>query len=241
MTDRLALFPLSTVLFPGVVLPLHLFEERYRTLLSDLLDGPEPRRFGVVALEAGRETAGAGEGGETGRGGPGGLVGAGPPAAPLRLAEVGCVAELHEVVPLPDGRYDVVTVGGRRFRLKELDRSRPYLSGEVEFLPEEPGTVGDDLLRRVRRLFHLYRHRLTAAGVDADDPAELPGDPVALSYLVAAATVLDPADKQRLLAAEDAANRLRAERDLLLRETRLLDALPTIPAGQFLDVSYHPN
>ncbi|RFU36884.1 peptidase S16, partial [Actinomadura logoneensis] len=175
--------------------------------------------------------------------GPGGgaPAGGGPAAAPLRLAEVGCVAELHEVVPLPDGRYDVVTVGGRRFRLKELDRSRSYLCGDVEFLPEEPGAAGDDLVRRVRRLFHLYRHRLAAAGVDADDPAELPADPVALSYLVAAATVLDPADKQRLLAAEDAAHRLRAERDLLLRETRLLDALPTLPAGQFLDVSYHPN
>ncbi|RFU37325.1 ATP-dependent protease, partial [Actinomadura logoneensis] len=69
MTDRIALFPLSAVLFPGVVLPLHLFEERYRTLLADLLDGPEPRRFGVVALEVGRETAG-----------PGGTTGAAPPA-----------------------------------------------------------------------------------------------------------------------------------------------------------------
>ncbi|WP_026411485.1 LON peptidase substrate-binding domain-containing protein [Actinomadura oligospora] len=249
MTDRIALFPLSAVLFPGVVLPLHLFEERYRTLLADLMDGPEPRRFGVVALEHGRETAGFGEPGVPGapgppEGGPDGSDapdGIGPPAAPLRLAEIGCVAELHEVVPLPEGRFDVVTVGGRRFRLKELDRSRPYLCGDVEFLPEEPGAAGDDLVRRVRRLFHLYRHRLAAAGADAADPAELPDDPVALSYLVAAATVLDPADKQRLLAAEDAAHRLRAERDLLLRETRLLDALPTVPAGQFLDASVHPN
>ncbi|MFC4907951.1 LON peptidase substrate-binding domain-containing protein [Actinomadura gamaensis] len=242
MTDRIALFPLSAVLFPGVVLPLHLFEDRYRTLLSDLMNGPEPRRFGVVALELGRDTDDFGEAG-------GGSGPAEPPGAPdlpgaavtPRLAEVGCVAELHDVVPLPDGRFDVVTVGGRRFRLKELDRSRPYLRGDVEFLPEEPGDATGGLVRRVRQLFHLYRHRLAAAGAAAGDPGDLPDDPVALSYLVAAATVLDPADKQRLLAAEDAAHRLRAERDLLLRETRLLDALPTVPAGQFLDSSFHPN
>lgn len=246
MTDRIALFPLNAVLFPGVVLPLHLFEDRYLTLMSDLMEGPEPHRFGVVALELGRETGEPGDpdGSAPGPGpgsGPGGSEGPGPPATPLRLAEVGCVAELHEAMKLPDGQYDVVTVGGRRFRLKELDRSRPYLCGDVEFLPEEQGDTGDDLVRRVRQLFHLYRHRLAAAGVDADDPPDLPDDPVELSYLVAAATVLDPADKQRLLAAEDAAHRLRAERDLLLRETRLLDALPTLPAGQFLEASAHPN
>ncbi|MFC5186242.1 LON peptidase substrate-binding domain-containing protein [Actinomadura harenae] len=254
MTDRIALFPLSAVLFPGVVLPLHLFEERYLRMLADLRAGPEPHRFGVVALELGRETAGFGVPGVPGEpGGPGvpaeplasdglsGLGGAGEPPAPLRLAEIGCVADLQEVVPLPEDRYDVVSVGGRRFRLKELDRSGPYLCGDVEYLPEETGAAGADLVRRVRRLFHLYRHRLAAAGADVGDPAELPDDPVALSYLVAAATVLDPADKQRLLAAEDAAHRLRAERDLLLRETRLLDALPTVPAGQFLDASAHPN
>ncbi|MEV5575181.1 LON peptidase substrate-binding domain-containing protein [Spirillospora sp. NPDC052269] len=248
MTDRIALFPLSTVLFPGDVLPLHLFEERYRTLASDLRDGPEPRRFGVVALELGRETAGFGDPGAPGNpegpNGSGGVSGGiGPPTAPVRLAEIGCVAELRKLDELPDGRFDIVTVGGSRFRLKELDRSHPYLCGDVEYLPEEAGAAGDDLVRRVRQLFHLYRHRLAAAGVapGASDPAELPKDPIALSYLVAAATVLDPADKQRLLAAEDAAHRLRAERDLLLRETRLLDALPTVPAGQFLDASAHPN
>lgn len=220
MTERLALFPLGTVLFPGLVLPLHLFEDRYRRLIADLLEQPEPRGFGVVGIELGHE------------------VGDG---AAHRLAEVGCVAELREVTPHPDGRYDIVTVGTRRFRLKELDRSRPYLRGEVEFLPEETGADAATMAARVRRLFRLYRHRLGAAGAGPFERADPPDDPVALSYVIAASLVLDGHDKQRLLECEDAALRLEAERDLLARENRILDVLPMIPAGQFLDGSFTPN
>ncbi|MER7544170.1 LON peptidase substrate-binding domain-containing protein [Spirillospora sp. NPDC127506] len=220
MTERLPLFPLGTVLFPGLVLPLHLFEERYRRLIADLLERPEPRGFGVVGIELGHEV---GEG------------------AAHRLAEIGCVAELREATPHPDGRYDIVTVGTRRFRVKELDRSRPYLRGEVEFLPEEPGAGAERTAARVRRLFRVYRERLGAAGGGAFQDAEPPDDPVALSYAIAAALVLDGHEKQRLLECEDAALRLAAERDLLARENRILNVLPMIPAGQFLDGSFTPN
>lgn len=220
MTERLPLFPLGTVLFPGLVLPLHLFEDRYLRLIADLLDRPEPRGFGVVGIELGHEV------GED---------------SAHRLAEVGCVAELRDARRHPDGRYDVVTVGARRFRLKELDRSRPYLQGEVEFLPEEAGADPAPAALRVRRLFRLYRRRLRAAGAGPVDKTEPPDDPVALSYAIAAALVLDGHDKQRLLECEDAALRLAAERDLLARENRILNVLPMIPAGQFLDGSFHPN
>ncbi|TDC69768.1 peptidase S16 [Actinomadura sp. GC306] len=220
MTERLALFPLGTVLFPGLVLPLHLFEDRYRRLVSDLLDRPEPRGFGVVGIELGHEV---GEG------------------AAHRLAEVGCVAELRESTRHPDGRYDIVTVGSRRFRLKELDRSRPYLQGEVEYLPEELGADPWAVARRVHRLYRLYRHRMAAAGAGAFGEETVPAEPVALSYMIAASLVLDGHDKQRLLECEDATLRLEAERDLLARENRILDVLPMIPAGQFLDGSFHPN
>lgn len=220
MTERLPLFPLGTVLFPGLVLPLHLFEDRYLRLVADLLDRPEPRGFGVVGIELGHEV------GES---------------AAHRLAEVGCVAELRDARRHPDGRYDIVTVGARRFRLKELDRSRPYLQGEVEFLPEEAGPDPEPAAVRVRRLYRLYRHRLRAAGAGPFEDGEPPRDPVALSYAIAAALVLDGHEKQRLLECEDAALRLDAERDLLARENRILDVLPMIPAGQFLDGSFHPN
>jgi uncharacterized protein len=220
VTARLPLFPLGTALFPGLVLPLHVFEERYRLLVRDLLERPEPRSFGVIGIEMGHE------------------VGA---TAARRLAEVGCAAEIHGVTSHDDGRFDVVTVGGTRFRLKGLDDSRPYLLGEVEYLPEHHGGDADTAAALVKRLFQRYRQGLAAAGAEVAAPVELPSDPVRLSYLIAAAVVLDRDEKQRLLEAEDATARLRAERDLLLREIRLLDALPTVPASQFLDGGVHPN
>ena len=116
MSELLPLFPLSTVLFPGMRLPLHIFEERYRLLAADLQAQPEPRRFGVIAIRKGRE------------------VGADGVTA---LHEVGCVAEVRQIAPHPDGRFDLATVGTERFRLLRVDDSLPYFQGEVELLPEE--------------------------------------------------------------------------------------------------------
>ncbi|OLT34491.1 peptidase S16 [Actinomadura sp. CNU-125] len=220
MTERIALFPLGTVLFPGLVLPLHLFEERYRLLVADLLETPEPRGFGVVNIELGHEVGND---------------------AARRLSGVGCFAEIHDATRHPDGRYDVVAVGTRRFRLKEQDRSRPYLQGEVEYLPEEPGSDPAPAARHVRWLFGRYLERLRSAGAGPAEEIDLPADPVRLSYLIASSLILDGHDKQRLLECEDATLRLRAERDALVRENRILASLPTLPAGQFLDGSFHPN
>src|SRR6202012_3733922 len=109
---RLPLFPLGTVLFPGMLLPLHIFEDRYKELIQDLLDGPEPRRFGVIAIKKGRET---------------GVEGV------SSLYEVGCTATVREAEENAEGGFDVVTVGGQRFRLEALDDSKPYFQGDVEF------------------------------------------------------------------------------------------------------------
>ncbi|SEF52444.1 hypothetical protein SAMN04489712_101306 [Thermomonospora echinospora] len=220
MTVRLPLFPLGTVLFPGLVLPLHIFEERYRLLVRELLEEPEPRRFGVIGIELGHEVG---------------------TTAARRLAGVGCAAEVQTVSAHPDGRFDLVTVGADRFRLKEVDDSGPYLTGEVDLLPDEAGEAPVPAARQVAGLFRRYRHRLASAGVDLAEPVELPEDPVRLSYLVAAAVVLDRDEKQRLLETGDATARLRAERDLLTRENRLLDVLPAVPASQFIEGAVHPN
>ncbi len=220
MTERIPLFPLGTVLFPGLMLPLHIFEERYRLLVRDLLDGPEPRRFGVVAIELGHE------------------VGAG---AARKLATVGCAAEIHEVSSLPDGRFDLVTIGAGRFVVADLDTSKPYLQAEVEFQDEPAGTGADAAAERVRALFQAYRARLAGAGAEVAEPVDLPADPVRLSYLIAAATVLDRDEKQRLLAAPDSASRLGLEEAFLLREIRLLASLPTVPASQFIEGGINPN
>src|SRR5215471_3319432 len=141
MTETVPLFPLGTVLFPGLLLPLHIFEDRYRQLVRDLTDGPEPRQFGVIAIRQGRET---------------GVDGI------QALHEIGCTATLRQVKPLDDGRYDVVTVGARRFRLAGLDDSRPYLRGQVDLLTEEAGdeAAAAQAVRVVRDGFRAYLNAL---------------------------------------------------------------------------------
>jgi Lon protease-like protein len=223
VTERLPLFPLGTVLFPGLVLPLHIFEERYRTLVKDLLSSPEgaPRRFGVIGIRAGHEIGDAGV---------------------PDLYEVGCVAELYKVEAYEDGRYDIVTRGDTRFRLHEVDSSGPYLRGEVELLGEPVGVDAAVRTGEVAGLFGRYQQALRALqGQVPGDPPDLPADPLVLSYLVAATMILDPLDKQQLLGAPDAAERLRLERRLLRRETAILTALPSLPAVDLLRRSVSSN
>jgi Lon protease-like protein len=213
--SRLPLFPLGTVLFPGVLLPLHVFEERYRRLVRDLLVAPhEERAFGVVAIREGRE------------------VGADGVRA---LHPVGCVARLARAEPYPDGRFDIVTTGAQRFRLEALDDSRAYLQGEVTLLDDPDGAEVHRLAAEVERAWADYREALGSSGDESPDGAR------ALSYLVAAGTVLDLGEKQRLLEAGDTAGRLRAELALLRRESALLDLLPSLPAVELTRVPASPN
>lgn len=220
MTDRLPIFPLGTVLFPGLVLPLHVFEERYRLLLRDLLTGEAPHRFGVVSIELGHEVG---------------------PGAARRLAAVGCTAEVRDVEEDDDGRYDVVTTGGMRFRVEDIDDSLDYLQADVTMLPEEDGPGAETAVAPVSGLFRSYCERLVAHGAEITNLDELPDEPLALSYLIAASLVLDRMDRQRLLQAEHAAARLRLEYMLLRRENLLLGAFPAVPASDFLDGGVSPN
>jgi Lon protease-like protein len=227
MSQRLPLFPLGTVLYPHLMLPLHIFEDRYRQLVRDLLAGPEPRQFGVIAIRKGRET---------------GVDGV------SALYQVGCTAVLRRVVEHPDGRFDLVTAGAQRFRLAGLDHSQPYLHGEVELLPEDTGDEAAAAVAAaaVRRAFGGYRQALArrgagTAGAEADADAGLPEDPLLLSYLVAAAMVVDLPDHQMLLAQPDALHRLAAERALLARETAMLRALTSAPARGLRNAPWNPN
>jgi len=222
MTETLPLFPLGTVLYPGLLLPLHIFEERYRRLVRDLLETPEPRRFGVVAIREGRET---------------GVDGV------SALHEVGCTATVRWVLKRPDGRFDLVTIGADRFRLASLDHSRSYLQGEAEFLPEDIGdqAAAERAVEVVQRAFRTYHDALTSRGVTQVSIPELPADPIALSYLVAASVIADLSDRQALLAEPDALRRLTAERALLSRETAMLRTLTSTPAPDLRNTPYSPN
>jgi len=218
----LPLFPLGTVLYPGALLPLHIFEERYRRLVRDLLALPDgPRRFGVVTIKAGRE------------------VGADSVTA---LHEIGCTAELRRVEAYDDGRFDIIAIGARRFRLLHVDASEP-LEGEVELLDEDRTDRAAGLSAAVGRLFTVYREALlTAQGLSIDEPPDLPtDDPVGLSYVIAAAMVLDLSDKQSLLAAPTADDRLSLEIALLRRESSIVSRLATRPAVELPRFPYHPN
>ncbi|CAO5232698.1 LON peptidase substrate-binding domain-containing protein [Frankia sp. AgKG'84/4] len=224
MSTQLPLFPLGTVLLPGLVLPLEIFEERYRTLVRQLLtqSADEVRQFGVVAIRRGRETG---------------------PALPA-LHEVGCTAVVRRVQEHPDGRFSLITVGGQRFRVGELDqRGAPYLLGEVEFLPDELGDAdaARAAVEPVQRLMRTYAQRLAATGTVQISLPDLPDDPIALSYVVAAAAVTDLTERQGLLAAADAASRLGAERAFLRREVGLLGKITTIGSSELRRVDPSPN
>lgn len=226
MSETLPMFPLTTVLFPGMRLPLHIFEQRYRQLVRDLLDQTEPRRFGVIAIRKGRETGADGV---------------------TALHEVGCVATVRQVKPLADGQYDLVVVGTARFRLLALDRSLPYFRGEIESLTEEV-SQGQDGARiaalaaqRVQVAFRAYLNALADRGGGVITVADLPDEPLLLSYIVAAAMIIDLPERQALLAAPDGLTRLRAERSLLAREIGMLRATTSRPAPDFTRERYSPN
>jgi uncharacterized protein len=222
MSERLPLFPLGTVLYPGLLLPLHIFEERYRQLMRDLLAGPEPRRFGVIAIRKGRET---------------GIDGV------SSLHDIGCTATLRQVVEQTDGTFDILVAGTSRFRLQALNDSWAYLRADVDPLPEQTGdeAAAAAAVGAVQRAFRGYLDALAARGVTQQGMQDMPDEPVLLSYLVAATMVIDLPFRQALLAEPDAAARLEAERILLGRETAMLRALTSMPAPDFRSTPASPN
>jgi uncharacterized protein len=222
MGEMLPLFPLGAVLYPGMLLPLHIFEERYRRLIRDLLDGPQPRRFGVIAIRKGRET---------------GIDGV------HSLYEIGCTATLRRVDRHEDGRFDIVTVGGQRFRLLGLDETRPYLQGEVEILAEEPPdpAAAGPAVRVTQDAFREYLEALTEWGGAVVRIEDLPDEPALLSFIVAAAMVIELTERQALLAEPDTLRRLGLQRALLSRETAMLRTTTSRPAPDLRNTPYSPN
>jgi Lon protease-like protein len=197
---ELPLFPLQTVLYPGLPIPLHVFEDRYRQMFARILDGE--RRFGVVAIVRGRDVD----------------VGA-------TYHPVGCVAEVAEVRRHSDGRLDVVARGRSRFRIDGVVQAAPYIVADVTQLPETAGEAAEQRTVKAGRLFARYVSTLLRMAGEEAESIDIPDDPVAASYLVAAGLQVDLADKQRLLTLPSAAERLAAEATLLRRELVLLEHL----------------
>jgi Lon protease-like protein len=181
------LFPLGVVLFPGMMLPLHIFEPRYRDMVRHCID--EHRLFGVL------------------------LAGDGP--EPCSAGDIGTLAAIQECQALPDGRFDIVTVGVSRFRVLEFIETRSFLQARVETLPDTSAPDDDG---GVREAFLTYLRTMADLTDTPMSEAEIAVDPGHLSYHVASTLPVEPAIKQRLLELETK-ERLARERALLEDET----------------------
>jgi Lon protease-like protein len=221
---QLPIFPLNTVVFPGVTVPLHVFEERYRALVHHLLtisEKPE-RLFGIVAIREGYEVGSHGV---------------------QSVHRVGCVVQMTSVDPYPDGRFDIEVVGRHRLRLDGLDTSGRYLVGDVETVEEARIDTPEGVheAARTRETFEEYRRRLSALRGDDVLDGELPRDPEFLSYSLAATCLLTLQERQALLEAANPLDRLIMLRHALHEEMRAMRALPSLPATEVARTSWSPN
>lgn len=187
MAERLAMFPLGSVLVPGGVLPLHIFEPRYRVLMFDCLRAtPE---FGVVLIERGFEVGGGDQ-----------------------RFTIGTVARITEAAELPDGRWVVTAVGTQRIRVEEWLPDDPYPLAMVERLTE-PAPVDGDAAAEAQAGAEVAVRRALALcadlGLGGPDPAiELATDPALVALQLLAVAPLGAYDKQQLLEIDDHGSRL---------------------------------
>ena len=189
---RLDLFPLNTVLFPGMRLPLHIFEPRYRSMLGRCIETND--RFGVVLIAEGEEV--------------------GPAAIPY---QIGTTARVEKVEYLPDGRFNLLALGETRFRIDRIVAEEPHVVGEVELAPM-PADANDTTMQAMENVRERFERLVTLmieiqAGYMPE--FELPDDPLQLAYLIAAGIPTGPGSAQRLLEADSLADLLSLERELL--------------------------
>ncbi|HEU5150476.1 MAG TPA: LON peptidase substrate-binding domain-containing protein [Iamia sp.] len=203
MTTTMPMFPLGTVLVPSMVLPLHVFEERYRALVRDCLAGtPE---FGVVLISRGSEVGGG----------------------DVRT-DVGTVARMVEAAEMPDGRFALRCVGTRRVRVERWLEDDPYPRAEVADWPDEPdGDAEEATTARARALARL--RRALALQAELGEPAPpatvtVDDDPATASHQIAALAPVGPLDRQNLLAVPGTVGRLTAAEVALVDAVELLEA-----------------
>jgi len=205
---ELALFPLNTVLFPGVPLHLHIFEPRYRLMIRRCIEENQP--FGVVLIRHGMEALG-------------------PLATPY---EMGCSVRIIRQEPLSDGRMNIIVIGDERFKILKLDYAQPYLTATVECAPlENPQAL--NVLRRIPHLSQSilqYARLLTQIDetVTNMEPITLPADPLPLLYMAAGMLQLPAYEKQPLLESENTSQLLNQVSRLYKREIAMLARMQNV-------------
>lgn len=195
---ELPLFPLNVVLFPGMVLPLHIFEPRYRLMIGRCLEQKSP--FGVV------------------------LVQSDSPPGEERPHQVGTLARIMTAERLEDGRFNLLTEGKKRFRILQECHNQPFLTAVVEEFEDtqsEPEAL-DALRRKASDLFRRYIRVMLAVAGKEQLRLELPGDAEDLSYLIGYCLDLSDAEKQQLLELTSTTGRLELELAILKREEQIL-------------------
>jgi Lon protease-like protein len=191
---ELPLFPLNVVLFPGMVLPLHIFEPRYRLMVTECQRENKP--FGVVLARSESE----------------------------HMREepylIGTMAEIRELDELEDGRFNIIAIGLQRFRILSQHREKPYLSGLVE-LYEDVSESEQKLgvaAKQARDLFNTYLRMLFEAAGKKTMQVDLPTMPEELSHFIAYLLDMEVEQKQHLLEFTSTLRRLQEEIVVLRRE-----------------------
>jgi Lon protease-like protein len=203
VSELLPLFPLGSVLFPGALMPLHIFEPRYRLLVRRCVEGARP--FGIVLIRSGREV--------------------GATAEPYG---VGTEARIVAEAPLADGRSYIVTRGERRFAVDGLlPDAEPYLVGRVRYLDEPEGEGASEHVAETLDALGSYLVAVLAVTEDARGDRALTDElraaaPIDLAYRVAGTLAIDATEHQSLLELANASDRLVEETRILRRETGLL-------------------
>lgn len=201
------MFPLNTVLFPGMPLALHIFEERYKVMIGECIDAGKP--FGVVLIKKGAEALG-------------------PPADPHLI---GCMAQITQVQRLAEGRMNIAAVGRERFRILSLERDEPYLVGQVEEFPLA-GWESEKIEKtaeKLRPFISRYMNELSQLEGVHLDPSQIPDEPLKLAYFGASLLQVPTEQKQTLLSSDEMSGMLIEMRRMYRQELSLVKFMLQMP------------
>lgn len=201
---EIPLFPLNTVLFPGMPLPLHIFEERYKAMISWCTSTKRP--FGVSLIRSG--------------------VAEGGPLADTH--PIGCTAQITQVQSLSQGRFFIMSIGHERFRIISVNHERPYLMGQVEQYPliPESGAALQGAVQTLHPLVIDYLSVLADLGQVEFDISQIPNDHRSLPYLAASIIQIPTEQKQTLLATDRASTMLAELYSIYREQTAILRLMP---------------
>ncbi|MGJ3238984.1 MAG: LON peptidase substrate-binding domain-containing protein [Anaerolineae bacterium] len=208
---QLSLFPLNSVLFPGMPLRLHIFEERYKEMINECIDTQQP--FGVVLIEDGRVEGGA----------------------MAKPHMIGTTAHISQVQRLAYGRMNILAVGRDRFRINQLDMTaRSFLTGDVDLLPlvRPDDAMLSHYIDRLQPLLERYLTSLSEAGQVKFDSEQFPTDPMSIAYLGAVLLQAEDHVKQDILESADTQDLLIKLLRMYRKEVSLIDVLLSPPEDE---------